>query len=123
VAGLRERVVFWAVILCAIENRSVLRLSVFLANRFNGTKGVAVFHWGDIVAKQARAVFDVPLRQFLFFTNRPQAISDDRPRLSRTCGAFNSRELGNASTANQQREGRPALGARDFFGFSLPIYT
>ena len=45
--------------------------------RFNGRNGMAIFHAGDIAAKQSGALFDVPLGKLFFFAQGAKPIADN----------------------------------------------
>ena len=44
---------------------------------FNGRNGMAIFHPGDIAAKQSGALFDVPLGILFFFAQGAKPITDN----------------------------------------------
>ena len=48
---------------------------------FDGRNRVAIFNPGDVTAKKAGALFDVPLRQFFFFAQSAKTVADNHGRI------------------------------------------
>jgi hypothetical protein len=45
--------------------------------RFDGRNGMAIFHAGDVAAKQSGALFDVPLGELFFFAQKAKTVTYD----------------------------------------------